>query len=133
MHRVGTEAIFRDFWITMGRPRSDAANAQFATVLEKLRFTQHLRITTGLVDLERAQFTLLIKRLEELSLLSLHFPYGVYSIGAGPFVQFRDLLNSKERGQKLRSRLSNLDELLFKVNKREWLERAYYTLADVEY
>ncbi|KAI4908817.1 hypothetical protein J4E90_008554 [Alternaria incomplexa] len=106
MHRVGTEARFRDIDIVVGRITSKTTPAHFSIVLKNLRFTRHLRINALDNDRGTRLFKLLLNRLKELSPVSLRF---VGSLNYKSYVGLYGLLTSKERGKKLRSKLRNLD------------------------
>ncbi|KAI4631396.1 hypothetical protein J4E83_002927 [Alternaria metachromatica] len=106
MHRVGTDARFRDIDIVVGRITSKMTPTQFSTVLGNLRFTRHLRITVMDTDRGTSLFKRLLTRLEKLSPVSLRF---VGSLNYKSYIGLYSLLTSKERGKILRSKLRNLD------------------------
>ena len=105
MHRIGTEARFRDIDIVVGRITSKTTPAQFSVVLKNLRFTRHLRITVLDTDRGTSLFKRILSRLEKLSLVSLRF---VGSLNYKSYIGLYSLLTSKERGKILRSKLRNV-------------------------
>jgi hypothetical protein len=117
MHRVGTEVLFKDIHIVIGRLTSKMTTAQFSIVLGKLRFTRHLRITVHDTDRGTDLFKLLLARLEELSLESLRF---AGDLDGGSYMGLHDLLTSEERGKILRSKLRNLDLPMRPIRENLW-------------
>jgi hypothetical protein len=116
MDKVGTEARFQDINIVIGRLASSTTPTQFSTVLEKLRFTRHLRIKVIGTDRGTTLFKLLLARLEELSLESLRF---AGDLDGESYMGLHDLLTS-ERGKILRSKLRNLDLPIRPIRENRW-------------
>jgi hypothetical protein len=105
MQRIGANLRFKDLSLILSNVMPCTTEPQFDSLLENLRFTQHLQLTVGEDFRGFKFFQKFFGRLEKLKLRSF-FIHG--TLLENLYSQLSDLLSDPRRGEILRSDLKQL-------------------------